>query len=34
MVRAIEDGYLQGLIADEAYKIHQEVESVNARWSG
>ena len=25
--RAIEDGYLQGLIADEAYKIHQEVES-------
>jgi methylmalonyl-CoA mutase N-terminal domain/subunit len=27
MVRAIEDGYLQGLIADEAYKIHQEVES-------
>ena len=27
MVRSIEDGYLQGLIADEAYKIHQEVES-------
>src|SRR5215211_7397408 len=27
MVRAIEDGYLQGLIADEAYKIHHEVES-------
>ena len=27
MVRAIEDGYLQGLIADEAYKIHQDVES-------
>ena len=24
MVRAIEDGYLQGLIADEAFKIHQE----------
>ena len=24
---AIEDGYLQGLIADEAFKIHQEVES-------
>ncbi|MDT7766028.1 MAG: methylmalonyl-CoA mutase, N-terminal domain, partial [Mycobacterium sp.] len=27
MVRAIEDGYLQGLIADEAFKIHHEVES-------
>ena len=27
MVRAIEDGYLQGLIADEAFKIHQEIES-------
>jgi methylmalonyl-CoA mutase N-terminal domain/subunit len=27
MVRAIEDGYLQGLIADEAYRIHQEIES-------
>ena len=27
MVRAIEDGYLQGLIADEAFKIHKEVES-------
>ena len=27
MVSAIEDGYLQGLIADEAYKIHHEVES-------
>ena len=27
MVRAIEDGYLQGLIADEAYRIHNEVES-------
>ena len=26
MVRCIEEGYLQGLIADEAYKIHQEVE--------
>jgi len=26
MVRAIEDGYLQGLIADEAYKIHREIE--------
>jgi methylmalonyl-CoA mutase N-terminal domain/subunit len=26
MVRAIEDGYLQGLIADEAYRIHGEVE--------
>jgi methylmalonyl-CoA mutase N-terminal domain/subunit len=26
MVRCIEDGYLQGLIADEAYKLHQEVE--------
>lgn len=26
MVRAIEEGYLQGLIADEAYRIHQEVE--------
>ncbi len=23
----IEDGYLQGLSADEAFKIHQEVES-------
>ena len=27
MVRAIEDGYLQGLIADEAFTIHQDVES-------
>jgi methylmalonyl-CoA mutase N-terminal domain/subunit len=27
MVRAIEDGYLQGLIADEAYQVHQDVES-------
>jgi methylmalonyl-CoA mutase, N-terminal domain len=26
MVRAIEDGYLQGLIADEAYRAHQEIE--------
>lgn len=26
MVRAIEDGYLQGLIADEAFKIHHEIE--------
>jgi methylmalonyl-CoA mutase N-terminal domain/subunit len=27
MVRAIEDGYLQGLIADEAFRIHHDVES-------
>src|SRR6267154_450210 len=27
MVSAIEDGYLQGLIADEAITMHQEVES-------
>ncbi|WP_406472543.1 methylmalonyl-CoA mutase family protein [Streptomyces sp. NBC_01615] len=27
MVRAIEDGYLQGLIADEAYQLHREVEA-------
>jgi methylmalonyl-CoA mutase N-terminal domain/subunit len=27
MVRAIEDGYLQGLIADEAYRLHQDIES-------
>ncbi len=27
MVRCIEDGYLQGLIADEAYRAHQDVES-------
>ena len=27
MVAAIEDGYLQGLIADEAYKLHQDVEA-------
>ena len=27
MVRAIEDGYLQGLIADESYLLHQAVES-------
>ena len=33
MVRAIEDGYLQGLIADEAFKIHQEIESGSARSS-
>ncbi|MEU8895983.1 methylmalonyl-CoA mutase family protein [Nocardia sp. NPDC048505] len=26
MVRAIEDGYLQGLIADEAYRLHGEIE--------
>jgi methylmalonyl-CoA mutase N-terminal domain/subunit len=26
-VRRIEDGYLQGLIADEAFKIHRQVES-------
>jgi methylmalonyl-CoA mutase N-terminal domain/subunit len=26
MVRCIEDGYLQGLIADEAFKIHKDVE--------
>jgi methylmalonyl-CoA mutase, N-terminal domain len=26
MVQAIEDGYLQGLIADEAYRMHQEIE--------
>jgi methylmalonyl-CoA mutase, N-terminal domain len=26
MVRAIEDGYLQGLIADEAYRAHRDVE--------
>jgi methylmalonyl-CoA mutase N-terminal domain/subunit len=26
MVRAIEDGYLQGLIADEAYRLHREME--------
>ncbi len=26
MVRAIEDGYLQGLIADEAYKTHKQIE--------
>jgi methylmalonyl-CoA mutase N-terminal domain/subunit len=26
MVSAIEDGYLQGLIADEAFRIHQEIE--------
>jgi methylmalonyl-CoA mutase N-terminal domain/subunit len=26
MVRAIEDGYLQGLIADEAYQVHQATE--------
>ena len=25
MVRAIEDGYLQGLIADEAYRLHKEI---------
>jgi methylmalonyl-CoA mutase N-terminal domain/subunit len=27
MVRAIEDGYLQGMIADEAYRLHQEIEA-------
>ena len=27
MVAAIEDGYLQGLIADEAYRLHRAVES-------
>jgi methylmalonyl-CoA mutase N-terminal domain/subunit len=27
MVRAIEDGYLQGLIADEAYRLQQDIES-------
>jgi methylmalonyl-CoA mutase N-terminal domain/subunit len=27
MVRAIEDGYLQGLIADEAYRAHQAIET-------
>ncbi|MFF0081885.1 methylmalonyl-CoA mutase family protein [Streptomyces canus] len=27
MVRAIEDGYLQGLIADEAYRTHRDIES-------
>lgn len=27
MVRAIEDGYLQGLIADEAYRIQRDIES-------
>jgi methylmalonyl-CoA mutase N-terminal domain/subunit len=27
MVAAIEDGYLQGLIAGEAYRLHREVES-------
>jgi methylmalonyl-CoA mutase N-terminal domain/subunit len=26
MVRAIEDGYLQGLIADEAYRAHRAIE--------
>ena len=27
MVAAIESGYLQGLIADEAYRLHQDVEA-------
>ncbi|MEV4057745.1 methylmalonyl-CoA mutase family protein [Amycolatopsis sp. NPDC049688] len=27
MVQAIEDGYLQGLIADEAYRLHRDVEA-------
>lgn len=27
MVAAIEDGYLQGLIADEAFRAHQDIES-------
>ena len=26
MVSAIEDGYLQGLIADEAFRMHQDIE--------
>jgi methylmalonyl-CoA mutase N-terminal domain/subunit len=26
MVSAIEDGYLQGLIADEAFRVHQDIE--------
>jgi len=26
MVQAIEDGYLQGLIADEAYRLHKDIE--------
>lgn len=32
MVACIEDGYLQGLIADEAYKLHQEIESGERPW--
>lgn len=27
MVTAIEDGYLQGIIADEAYRLHRDVEA-------
>lgn len=27
MVQAIEDGYLQGLIADEAFQLHHDIES-------
>lgn len=27
MVSAIEDGYLQGLIADEAFRLHQDIEA-------
>src|ERR1700756_4278641 len=27
MVSAIEDGYLQGLIADEAFRMHQDIEA-------
>jgi methylmalonyl-CoA mutase, N-terminal domain len=27
MVHAIEDGYLQGLIADEAFNMHRDVEA-------
>jgi methylmalonyl-CoA mutase N-terminal domain/subunit len=27
MVRAIEDGYLQGLIADQAFRIHHDIEA-------
>jgi methylmalonyl-CoA mutase N-terminal domain/subunit len=27
MVQAIEDGYVQGLIADEAFRLHQEMEA-------
>jgi methylmalonyl-CoA mutase N-terminal domain/subunit len=27
MVKSIEDGYLQGLIADEAYRLHRDIEA-------